>query len=84
MQCISPPFCLHGSSKTGETDRPIESPSGTKFRIRHGTDASINYSISRFSHRRHDDGENLVEMDDGGMVDVDFDQTAHTGNNLKA
>ena len=37
------------------------------------------FSISRFSTRRQDDGENLVEMDDGGMVDVDFDQTAHSG-----
>ena len=46
-----------------------------------GTKANNNFSISRFSHRRHDDGENLVEMDDGGMVDVDFDQTAHSGEN---
>ena len=37
------------------------------------------FSISRFAQRRRDDGENLVEMDDGGMVDVDFDQTAHSG-----
>ena len=48
------------------------------------TDADNDFSISRFSHRRHDDGENLVEMDDGGIVDVDFDHTAHSGRNDQA